>query len=158
MPQQNPLDKDMEKYNWFKSYEPKDIPDMLEIPVVLTYCIGGGYGVGRFSVHVSNDYAGDKDNIVVAKTTTVVIIDKSTDIRQTALDSLNNTLKEIQAKAWKETEEVKARIEQLTLIEYKPSIDATINVYDDSQVGTSEDAAADQRRQDDPSLDNDPLF
>lgn len=158
MNQSNPLDKDMEKYNWFKSYEPKDVPDMLEIPVVLTYCIGGGYGVGRFSVHVSNVYAGDKDNIVVAKTTTVVIIDKSTDIRQTALDSLNNTLKEIQAKAWKETEEVKARIEQLTLLEYKPSIDATINVYDDSQVGTSEDAVADQRRQDDSSYDDEPLF
>lgn len=148
----------MEKYNYFKTYEPKDVPDMLEIPVVLTYCIGGSYGVGRFSGTVSDDYAGDKDNIVVAKTTTVVIIDKSTDIRQKALDSLNNTLKEIQAKAWKETEEVKKRIEQLTLIEYKPSFDATSNVYDDSQVGTSEDAVADQRRQDDPSLDDDPLF
>lgn len=110
----------MEKYNYFKTYEPKDVPDMLEIPIVLTYCIGGSYGVGRFSGTVSDDYAGDKDNIVVAKTTTVVIIDKSTDIRQKALDSLNNTLKEIQARAWKETEEVKKRIEQLTLIEYKP--------------------------------------
>lgn len=154
MNQSNPLDKDMEKYNWFKSYEPKDVPDMLEIPVVLTYCIGGGYGVGRFSVHVSNDYAGDKDNIVVAKTTTVVIIDKSTDIRQKALDSLNNTLKEIQAKAWKETEEVKARIEQLTLLEYKPSDSiSTVNPWD-NQVGTSEDAVADQRRQDDPTADD----
>lgn len=109
-----------EPFDYWKQYEPEALPDAIAFPLVVTYCISG-YAQGRVSCLTSYDHAGDKDNIVIVRTTCTIQLDKSKNIRQVALDSLHETLKEIQAKAWKETQEVQARIDKLLQLEYQPS-------------------------------------
>lgn len=100
-----------------KKYSPEEIPSKVEVTITIYYTIAG-YAQGIIGAY-GFDWDGDKDNIVLCKHKVKLPIKPEKDIRELAVESLQESIKSIQAKAFMEITEIEKRIEQLLYIEYK---------------------------------------
>lgn len=103
-----------------KRYDPKKIPEVVTIPVVIWYTISG-YDAGKIGVY-SFDFRGDEDTIVLDKKEIEVSLNISKDIRQVAIDCLNQSIKDVQAEAFKKVSRIQERINALTQLTYSPEV------------------------------------
>lgn len=99
-------------------YSPKEIPSQLTLPVCVYYRISG-YDAGKIGIY-GFDWKGDKDGIVLGTAEVHITLNvNSSNIAQIAINSLRESVKEIQAKAWKDVQALEAQIEKLQLITYQ---------------------------------------
>jgi len=98
-------------------YNITEIPESIEVLCTI-YLKISGYDTGKIGVYCF-DWDGDKDSIVLCKPKITFPIAVPTDIRATAISSLREAIKSVQAEAFKQIQEIQERIDGLLQIEYK---------------------------------------
>ena len=102
-----------------ETYKATQLPDSIETDITVLYHIGG-YAAGKLEVY-SWDSNGDKDKIVVCKYKTTLPVHVPADMAQQTIRSLQEAAKDIQAEAWKKTQEIEERIRSIQMLEFKPA-------------------------------------
>lgn len=101
-----------------EKYTPDMIPSKVEATIYTHYRING-YAAGEL-VNYDFDATGE-DYIVVAKTPIAIKINKSDDIREEVIKTLEAEKEKCEAEHYKKMQELENKIQSLQRLEYKPS-------------------------------------
>lgn len=102
----------------YKTYKADAIPEQVTLPLTVYYKIAG-YSAGQIGAYCF-DWDGDRDSVVLHKTTITVDIPRqqADDLKAKAVVQLESAIKDIEAKAFMDIKPLKEKIQELQQLEY----------------------------------------